>query len=110
MPVNLTTVTSSMYAVIDELGVPITWNQAKPPKQTASFKVGFKHAGKQDIGVVNDYGIAAVIITAKASDFPVAPQKFDDIVLNGETYTLEAVHPIHINGTLALYKCYSRGK
>lgn len=97
--------------VVDMLGVPGTWTQAKPPNNTLPTTVGFKTAGLDDKEVVNAYGVGAKIITFKAADFATtAPEKFDQLTIAGERYTLDEVMPIHLNGVLIFYKAFVRGK
>lgn len=100
----------SFNLAIDMLGVPSTWTQAKPPNSTATPTIGFRTAGINDAEVINAYGIGAKIVTMKVDDFTVAPEKFDEILVLAERYTLDAVNPIHLNGAVIGYKAFIRGK
>ena len=95
--------------VVGTLGVPVVWTQAIAPNATKTVTVGFKTAGKDDAAIVNAYGQSAVIMTFLAKDMTQAPVKFDEVALNGNRYTLDAVHEIHLNGILVGWKGMSRG-
>lgn len=102
-------VASAFDQVVDLLGTPVTWNQAKSPNQTATFTSGLKTVGAKDIELINSYGIGSKIFTTKVSSTPVPPEKFDELVVNNESYTIDAVHAVRINDQIVGYKCYCRG-
>ncbi len=99
----------SFEQVIALVGVPATLQRAKSPGSTVSLVVGFKTAGVKDVEVVNAYGLNAVIITVAAKDTTTAPEKFDVLTINGVRHTADAVHPVHLNGTIIGWKVYVRG-
>jgi len=95
---------------IDTLGATMIWTQAKPPNNNKAIVAGMKIASDQDTALVQAYGVGARVITVKASDFPVAPEKFDRLVCGTEAYTAEAVHPVHLNAALVGYKIFVKGR
>lgn len=103
-------VKGSFEQVIELLGSPCIWTQAKPPHATKTVRAGFRTAGAQDAEVVNAYGIGAKIITLKAADFTVPPEKFDKLQFNAERYTADSVQPIHLNAAVVGWKIYARGQ
>jgi len=106
----LSTYRAGYELVIETLGTPATWTQAKPPHATKSVTAGLKIAGNEDDALVQAYGVGARVITVKAKDFTAAPEKFDRVTMGSETMTIEAVHPVHLNAALVGYKLYVRGK
>ncbi len=95
---------------IDLLGVPADWTSTKHG-DTGNFVVGFASVGKTDQDLVNAYGIAGKIITAKISSFKgTAPEKFDSFVIKGEKFIAAAVHPIPMRGEVIGYKIMTNGK
>jgi hypothetical protein len=102
-------VNGAFNQVIDLLGAQMTWTSVKSPA-TATFVAGFSSMGKTDTELINAYGIASKVITAKASSFSTPPAKFDKFVVNNEHYVAAAVHPIHINTTLVGWKIILEGK
>ncbi len=95
--------------VLDLMGVPAVWHQAKSPAATKNVQVGFTVATIQDEAIVNAYGIGTRIITVKATDLP-SLEKFDRFDIQGEMYTLAAAQPLHVNGVLAFYQGFAKGK
>ena len=95
--------------VVDALGVPATWTQAKAPNATSDAVVGFRSIGWNDHELINAYGIGAKVITIKVSDIPVV-EKFDTITILNERYTLDVVSPVHLNGVHIFHKCIVKGK
>lgn len=91
------------------LGVTATWSRAKAPTPTKQLVLGFKTAGVKDTEIVNAYGINAVVLTVRAMDVTVAPEKFDTFTVNGVRHTADAVHPVNLNGTVIGWKVYVRG-
>lgn len=91
------------------LGVPATWSRAKAPSPTKAVTVGFKTAGVRDTEIVNAYGLNAVVMTMRAIDTAVAPEKFDTFTVHGVRHTADAVHPVHLNGEIIGWKIYVRG-
>jgi hypothetical protein len=96
-------------AVVDTLGVPATWTQTKSPNATADVVVGFRTLGYADEALINAYGIGAKVLTIKVSAVAVV-DKFDRITVGPETYTIDAVMPVHLNGVHLFHKCYVKGK
>jgi hypothetical protein len=96
--------------IIQTLGVPAVWKQAKPPQQTATAVVGFKSVGPNEAEIVNAYGIEAKILTIAAGDTPVAPEKFDTFEVNGETFVAQSAQAVHLNGQVIGYRCLVKGR
>lgn len=107
--VDFNRVRGSFEQVIGLLGVPAAWSEAIAPNATANLVIGFRTAGREDTEVINAYGPHSVIMTFAAKDMPQAPVKFDSVEIRGTRYTLDAVHPIHLNGSLIGWKAFSRG-
>ena len=107
---NFNAIKASFNTTINMLGVPAVWSQAKAPEATANITVGFKTAGKDDEEIVNAYGMGAKIITLIDGTTSPAPLKFDRIEIDNEVYTLGAVMPIHLNGTVIGHKAIARGE
>jgi len=84
--------------MIDILGVDVIWTSVKSPTQHASVRVGFKTAGKDDSEIVNAYGSGTVILTAKAVDFSVPPQKFDVFAVAPGNYVISVGYKIVARG------------
>jgi hypothetical protein len=99
---------AAQESIVDMLGVPSQWIQAKAPKATANATIGFKTAGWKDESIISAYGIGAKVITVKVRDIAVI-EKFDQFVVSGERYTINAVSPIYINGEHAFHKCFVKG-
>ena len=97
----------SYVTAFDLMAQPGSVEIAKPPHTVIPVNVGFRHAGATDTEVVNAYGMNAVIITFKAAD--ITPAKFDELTVDGKRFTLDAVHPIHVNGDLLFFKAYAKG-
>ena len=95
--------------VVAALGVPATWSRAKAPSPTKTLTVGFRTAGVKDTEIVNAYGINAIVLTVRAIDVSVAPEKFDSFTVNGVRHTADAVHPVHLKGEVIGWKLYVRG-
>jgi hypothetical protein len=107
----LSTVKSQYERTIDMLGVAATWTKANTPASTAAITIGSRIASDKDDAILNAYGIGALIFTLKATDFPVnPPTKFDTLKIGGEVYVIDHVSPVHMNGQVFGYRCYSRGK
>ena len=100
---------NSYAKVIDTLGTPLTWTQAVGGG-TGAFVCGMAIAGDKDEALVNSYGVGARIITVKATDFPVAPSKFDKFSSGTEVYVAEAVHPVHLNAGIVGYRVIIKGR
>jgi hypothetical protein len=99
---------ASMEQIVDSLGVPATWTQAKPPNASVSLKVGVKTISWRDEELVNAYGINARMFTMKSSDVQTLT-KFDEIRIGQEKYVMDAAIPVHIGGQLAFWKGIVRG-
>jgi len=100
---------AAQEALLDTLGVPATWIQAKEPQETKEVVLGFKSASWRDEELINAFGIGAKVFTVKASDIAVI-EKFDRFTIHGERYTADSAMPVHLNGLLFLWKVYIRGK
>jgi hypothetical protein len=100
---------SAWEGVVDLLGVPAIWQQAKPPQATKNVTVGFKSASWKDTELVAAYGLGAKVITVKVKDIAVV-EKFDQFVIGSERYTADSVMPVHFNGILIFWKAYIKGK
>ena len=96
-------------SVLYSLGSPAVWRKATDPSVTAQITVGIKTAGPKDSTVVQAYGINARIITMDVAQFPVPPEKFDTVTVNGEDIVLETVHRIMLNASVSFYRAYARG-
>jgi len=97
-------------AVIDTLGVPADWEQAKAPyAKKCGFNIGFKTVGFKDEELINAFGIGAKVFTVKVSDIAVI-EKFDRFTIGEEKYTIDAVMPVHLNGVQIFHKCFVKGK
>ena len=96
-------------SVLYSLGSPAVWRKATDPSVTAQITVGIKTAGPKDSTVVQAYGINARIITMDVAQFPVPPEKFDTVTVNGEDIVLETVHKIMISAGVEFYRAYARG-
>jgi hypothetical protein len=93
---------------ISTLGVPAIWSPADK-STTVSLTVGFRVVGKDDILVINSYGVETRIITLATSQTAVIPTKFDTFTIGTLTLVVHAVHSIHLNADLIGYKCYAMG-
>jgi hypothetical protein len=103
-------VSQSYWSVIRILGVPLVYIQTKPPQTTLNIIGGWKIAGTNDAEIIQAYGIGVRVITCDARDFTTQPEKFDKFIVNGESFSCLAVHPVHLNASLVGYKCYCKGK
>ena len=95
--------------IIDLFGTQFEHHMAKPPKTVTNVRIGFKSVGKDDTEVVNSLGMSAKIITIKVDSLGTPPAKFDRFIRPGESYTADAVHPIHLNDKIVGYKIYCKG-
>lgn len=95
---------------IDALGVPLVWHSATHSNVTKSIVAGIRILGSQDEVLVNAYGIGGRLITVKAADFAVAPEKFDRLTIDGEVYVIEAVQAVHLNLVLVGYRIFTKGR
>ena len=87
------------------------WKQAKPPHDTKTVVGHKRNFGSNETELVNAYGIDGVELIVKASDFTLAPEKFDRFTVGGEVYTVTDVKAQRgFNNAVILYRCYSRGK
>lgn len=101
---------AAIYQVINTLGVPAQWTQKKAPNNTASMNIGVRRTGKNDEDIIQAYGQGVVLGTAKADDFPVPPEKFDVIVVEGQDLTITSVNPVALNAKVIMYKIIMKGK
>ena len=98
-------------SVINTLGVSAIYSTAKSPVVTKTITVGFASASKEDVAIVNSYGIGARIITVKASDMTQPPVKFDHVMIGTEKFVFDTVNDVHLpGGAVVGYRCYCRGK
>jgi len=95
--------------VVTTLGVPAVWKQTKAPQATQSVVVGFKTASWRDEELINAFGIGAKVFTVKVADIAYI-EKFDRFTVAGETYTIDTVMPVHLNGVHLFHKCFVKGK
>lgn len=100
---------SAWEGVVDLLGVPAIWRQAKPPRTSKNVTLGFKTVGMRDEELVNAFGVGAKVLTIKVRDLPVI-EKFDQIEIGNERYTIDTVLPIHLNGVHVFHKCFVKGR
>jgi hypothetical protein len=96
--------------VIDTLGVSAVFKHTATGV-TSNIVCGSRIAGDKDDAIVNAYGIGALIFTLKALDFTATPPlKFDLLTIGSETYVIDHVSPVHLNGSVFGYRCFVRGK
>lgn len=94
---------------VEFLGTEMTWRQTKPPQQTAVITAGFRMPSKDDIEIVNAYGMETKIITTRAADLPSPPVKFDVFEANGERYTVIGAVTVQIAGQVLGYRLFAKG-
>lgn len=96
--------------LIDTIGVPASLQVSKTGAVVSLRRVGFASVGRMEEALVNAYGVTGKVITVKAAD--AEPVRLDRIVVLGESYTIDAVNPIHApgSGTVVAYRCYVKGK
>lgn len=89
-----------------------TWTQTKAPNLSATVVGHVRNLGNNDVELINAYGTDALECTAKATDFPAQPAKFDTITLaDGRSMVVQDVRTqIGYNGIVLLYKLYLKGK
>jgi hypothetical protein len=99
--------------VIDRLGVPMEFTQAKTGTKIPIPKAGIA-TPKADSDIVNSYGAGSKVVTLKASSVSgITPEKFDSVVINGvETLVFDHVLPVHepASGKVIGHRCIVRGK
>lgn len=101
----------SQYAqLIYALGTAALWTQAKAPNQTADLVVGFRGLGRDDLELINAYGVEAKAVTVVITDLPVPPQKFDNFHIHGEDFVAQAVHTTYMNGLAVSYRVMVVGR
>jgi hypothetical protein len=101
---------SEYERTIDTLGVSMVFKHSKGGA-TANIVGGSRIAGDKDDGIIQSYGIGALIFTLKARDFPTTPPiKFDQITIGTETHVIDHVAPVHLNNSTFGYRCFVRGK
>ena len=98
---------NALTGTFDLLSQPASLEQAAPPHAVTPCSVGFKYAGDGDQEIINAYGIGTAILTFRASE--VTPAKFDRVTIDSKVFTLDAVHPLHVNGQLIFYKGIAKG-
>ena len=93
-------------------GVPVLWRQAKPPNDTRNLVcITGPIDARQDV-MVNAYGVNGRTFQILAADLPAAPEKFDQLELGGERYTINDVIPQHVRGagTVVSYRVFCKGR
>ena len=102
---------SGFNQVIDTLGIPMVYKQTKVPQTVTNIKAGgFKTPGKDDEAIINSLGVGGRIITIKYADLPTPPVKLDRVIVHGETFTVETVHVIDMNGSVLGWKLLCKGR
>jgi hypothetical protein len=96
--------------LIETLGTPASWRQTKAPNLMANMTIGVRRTSKNDQEIINAYGQGVILGTAKASDFPVPPEKFDTFVVEGQTLTVTSANPVALNNKIIMYKLIMKGK
>lgn len=96
-------------STVAAVGVSAVWSRAKAPTPTKTITVGYKTAGVKDTDVINSYGINAIVLTVRAADVAVAPEKFDSFTINGVRHTADAATPVNLKGEVIGWKVYVRG-
>jgi hypothetical protein len=99
---------AAFSTAIVTLGVPCRWSSTRTPGQTATMTIGCRTAGNQDQEIINAYGIGTLILTARAVDFPIPPEKFDVFTIGADTAVANAVHEVRLNDLLIGFKIYAR--
>ena len=100
--------------VINMLGIPAEFHQAKVPATALKMSVGISTMKKDD-PLINSYGVGTKIITLKESALgAIVPEKFDFVLINNgaEKVVFEIALPVHEPKTGAVigYRCVSKGK
>ena len=101
-------IVSAQRSVLHMLGSPAEWRQAKPPQATVRCIVGMKTASWRDEELVNAYGLNARVFTIDAAEVAKV-EKFDQVIVGNERYTLDAAVPVYINNELVFWKGIVRG-
>ena len=97
--------------VVDTLGVPAEYHQTKPPQTvTAIAAVGFKTPSSSDEAIINTIGVGGRVITVKKANLLTPPMKLDRVIVHGETFTVETVHVIDMNGSVLGWKLLCKGR
>lgn len=103
----------TQYAsVISLLGVPAEFHQNKAPSIVVAIpKVGVA-TPKPDQPGVNAYSTETKIVTILQTSIPVAPEKFDWVMIGSEKLVFSSVHTVYEAGTGAVigYRCVVGGK
>jgi hypothetical protein len=100
---------AAFSTAIVTLGSPMQWQEALPPNRTATITAGFRAVNRDDLSIVNAYGVETKVITVRAQDLPQAPAQFDAFIINGERYVVQASHQVHLNDLLVGHRCYCKG-
>jgi hypothetical protein len=99
--------------LVQTLGQPMTWQQGKPPHDSASITVIVQSTAKAQEAIVNAFGVNGVSIQLKVDSIPIPPEKFDIFTdANGHRYVIDTVvkHESRGSGALVSFTCYSKGK
>ena len=88
----------------------ITWEQSKPPQQTATAMAHVKWAGNDDLEVVNAYGHGTVTIVVPANALPHIPEKLDVIRCALGTFTVQAAHKVIVSNAVSFWRLYAKGR
>ena len=100
----------NMLAMAEFDHAPV-WTAAKPPAPTATVVGHLRQLGKGDEELIQSFGVDAVEITCKATDFPQQPVKFDNFVVKGHRYIAQDVRmQIGFSGAPLLYRIYCKGR
>lgn len=99
--------------LLSQVGSPVTFQQAKPPNTTIALNAIIQPISRSEEALINAFGLTGRSIQFAVSALGgIVPEKFDRVVVGGETFVLESVVPHHARGTGALtyYVGYSKGK
>lgn len=96
--------------VLSLAGSSMTWRQTKAPHASKTVVGYIRMVGKDEIELINAYGMNAKILTLAAKDFTVKPEKFDTFVVGADKYTASAIQDVMLNNAVAFYKVYLRGQ
>ena len=99
---------NNYFQLIDMHGIDSTWMRSNGSQ--VDVKVGFRTLGRDDVELINAYGIGARAITLCENDADILPEKFDSFLIGNEEYIVQAVHPAYIMGELVSYRIVAVGK
>jgi hypothetical protein len=88
----------------------LTWREAKAPHATQQVVSHVRHFTGDESELINAWGETGVEIFVEATSIQQEPVKFDTFTLDGEKWTVGAVHNMYgFNNQLLFYKLYCRG-